>query len=79
MESQTTDNQEKGKKKKQFYESSRLRYLFHICNLSETFTYLFTGSNAMALGFSRSSVMSVFLLLPSVVATEIVFKMLSVQ
>lgn len=33
----------------------------------------------MALGLSRFSAMRVFLLLPSVVATEIVFKVLSVQ
>lgn len=50
-----------------------------IFNSSETFTHLFMGSTTMALGFSRFSVIRVFLLLPSVIATEIVFKVLSVQ
>lgn len=41
--------------------------------------YLLMGSTTMARGFSRFSVISVFLLLPSVVATEMVLKELSVQ
>lgn len=53
--------------------------LSQICNLSDKFTYLFTASTAMALGLSRFSEIRVFLLPPSVVATEIVFNMLSVQ
>lgn len=62
---------------------NKFQHFLQVCptsaTLSETFTYLFMGSTTMALGFSRFSVIRVFLLLPSVVATAIVFKTLSVQ
>lgn len=46
---------------------------------SAAFAYLLMGSTTMARGFSRFAVISVFLLLPSVAATEMVFKVVSVQ
>lgn len=46
---------------------------------AETFTHLLIGSTTMARGFSRFSAISVFLLLPSLVATEMVCKALSTQ
>lgn len=65
------DKEQFKKQKKQGFWSDKIS--------NPRFAYLLMGSTTMARGFSRFSVINVFRLLPSVVATEMVFKSLSVQ